>query len=70
VKTARVRVQIHRTYLINVDAPDDATRRGAESAAHDLGSLVIHEEGKLENVEVDWPEFEGWIPEEYEYENS
>ncbi|MCL4296232.1 MAG: hypothetical protein KJ077_10910 [Anaerolineae bacterium] len=65
-KSALVKVTVHRTYKVWVDLPKGTTKRDAEEAVCKLGSLAIHEAGEIENVDVDWPEFQEWGTDEEE----
>lgn len=65
---ARMVVTIHHTYTLSVDVPkrhgEEDARVMAARITHDMGSLAIATQGKLEIVEVDWPEFQAWEDED------
>lgn len=59
-RSAAMVVQVHRVYKLSVDVPAHYTPSETERYTYNLGSLTIADKGKLENVEVDWPEFQAW----------
>lgn len=63
-RSAAMVVQVHRVYKLSVDVPAHYTPSEAERYTYNLGSLTIADQGNLENVEVDWPEFQAWEDED------